>query len=278
MCFLGDIINNINKTIKKERKKERKGHTIFIMKRLGDGQRKKTAEIEGVSSKHIVELKSLVSQGDGSLKRKAEEPAFLPKRLKLASAGRERAEDKRENPGVEQRRARDEEVLSLLSSRRSAVVLSDEQKIALSRAMMEKKAAKYAKCVRGEEELPKDKEGRDDCLVDFSSKRLLEPGMGALGLWGPKSSEASIYADPGDKDNGRKRESTYDDLDKDDDYYYERVADRETQRNIEAQKIIEEQTRKDKEIVKQKKKELLKEKNSRIAKIKKLRTANTQMK
>lgn len=240
---------------------------------------------EGVSSKHIVELKSLISQENDSFKRRGEEDgALLPKRLRLApTAGKERVGDRKENPGIEQRRARDEAALSssLSSSGRGAVMLSDEQKLALSRTMMEKKAARYARRLRGDD----DDDGestpnkRDECLVDFASKRMLALDTATLGLWEPKSAEpTSIYADPGGSKSERGTREGLDDLDRDDDYYYERVADREAQQNIEALKLVEEQTERDKEIARQKKKEKLKEKDKRLAKIQKLRMMNIQKK
>lgn len=246
------------------------------------------AGIEGVSSKHIVELKSLISQENDSFKRRGEEGgALLPKRLRLApTTGKERVGDRKENPGIEQRRARDEATLSssLSSPGRGAVVLSDEQKLALSRTMMEKKAAKYARRIRGDDgdddgELAPNK--RDECLVDFASKRMLALNTATLGLWESKPAEpTSIYADPeGSKsERRRRRREGLDDLDRDDDYYYERVADREAQQNIEALKLVEEQTERDKEIARQKKKEKLKEKDKRLAKIQKLRMMNIQKK
>ena len=236
---------------------------------------------EGVSSKHLVELKSLISQ-EGKEGNAGGEGGYglLPKRLKIASTGRARAEDRREkNPGVEERRSRDESALTSSSSRRGAVVLSDEQKLALSRTMMEKKAAEYARRVRGEEDEREEGE-KDDCLVDFASKRLLPAGVATLGLWEPKSGGDSIFADPGSREAEGKRRAggVYDDLDKDDDYYYERVADREAQENIEALRLIEEQTKRDKEAAQRKKKEKQKEKGKRIAKIQKLRMMNAQKK
>lgn len=258
--------------------------------------------VEGVSSKHIVELKSLISQEDISLRRRAEEGdvdwergnpggggyGLLPKRLKIASTGRGGEKGKKErNPGVEERRARDEGAYSSSSlsgsSGGGAVVLSDEQKLALSRTMMEKKAAMYARRVRGEEDKDeansKDREGRDECLVDFASKRLLAAGVATLGLWEPKTGGDSIFADPGEsKEAEGKRRGVYNDLDRDDDYYYERVADREAQENIEALKVIEEQTKRDREAAQRKKKEKQQEKDKRIAKIQRLRMMNAQKK
>lgn len=274
------------------------------MKRQRSKGEAAVAGVEGVSSKHIVELKSLISQEDISLRRRAEEGdvdgergnaggggyGLLPKRLKIASTGRGGEKEKKErNPGVEERRARDEGAYSSSSlsgsSGGGAVVLSDEQKLALSRTMMEKKAAMYARRVRGEEEdeeddaNSKDREGRDECLVDFASKRLLAAGVATLGLWEPKTGGDSIFADPGEsKEAEGKRRGVYNDLDRDDDYYYERVADREAQENIEALKVIEEQTKRDREAAQRKKKEKQQEKDKRIAKIQRLRMMNAQKK
>ena len=268
---------------------------------------KKRTEIEGVSSKGVVELKALVQQASmDAHRRKADESPQPLKRMRMAGENKTAGQKEafvRHNPGIEQRRARDESATVVTTSGRP-VALSDEQKLALSQVMMDMKAARYARLVRGEEELPSTKGdgggGDSECLVDFASKKreaaaaansssFSSQGSVTAALWGLNPTEASIYADPEESGSGsnaskrtvasrtgESRGSYGHDGEEWDDYHYERVADREAQRKVESMRLVEEDMRREKEEAAKKKKAQAKEKDKRLAKIQKLKSMNAK--
>ena len=100
---------------------------------------------------------------------------------------------------------------------------------------------------------------RGESARDVGSQRIAVIFLGAIARHsaqpdrGNGAPEDEGLAGRWERAGGGRERGAYDDLDRDDDYYYERAADRELQENMEALRRIEEQTKRDKETAKRKK-------------------------